>query len=114
MPAKGERFMLGVKVIEILNEEGRKQVKYVPLDQQAGTAPRVMDETVFRETFEPIDGAVQDVKAGDEWFMMVEITDFDPEEMNYWYRQVTSRGIPRGDVRQLADHIFMATFRKPD
>lgn len=112
VPARGDWYILGTKIVETRSVEGKKQVKYRPLDQQAGAAPRVLDESVFRNIFEPVDGAVQEIKPGEEWFMMVEVTDYDQEELSVWYRPITSGGEHKGGIRHLTDYIFMATFKK--
>jgi hypothetical protein len=111
VPARGDWYLLGARIIEVRSVEGKRQIKYYPLGQQAGAAPRVLDESVFKSIFEPVDGAVQETKPGDEWFMMVEVTDYDQEELSVWYRPITSSGERKGGIRHLSDYIFMATFR---
>jgi len=111
IPKSGEWYILTVKVQEIREIDGKKQIKYQPLMQQQDSAPRLLDENIFKNIFEPVDGAVHEVRCGDNWFMMVEVTDYDSEEFSIWYRPITSSGGRKGGIRHLSDFIFLATFQ---
>ncbi|MFA6034402.1 MAG: hypothetical protein WC889_15995 [Myxococcota bacterium] len=109
--AIGDWFILNVSVLEVRSSEGRRLIKYMPDGQQTESAPRVLDENVFRQIFEPVDGAVNAIVEGDGWFMMVEVTEYDSEEFTVWYRPISSSGERKGGIRHLSDYIFLATFR---
>lgn len=110
-PAQGEWYILDVKIISLRQENGRRFVKYVPDETEQFAAPRELDEGVFRRLFEPADGAVEECTPRDHWFMMVEVTDYDPEEFAVWYRPISSGGETKGEIKRLSDYVFLATFR---
>jgi hypothetical protein len=110
VPSRGDWFLLNV-VIDSVRVDGEKRfVKYLPEDTQEDAAPRELEEKVFRGLFEPTDGAVGEISPGDQWFMMVEVTDYDPEEFSVWYRPISSAGEKNGQIRHLSDYVFLATF----
>ena len=111
IPKRGGWYMMSVQVLEAIENEGKQLVKYKAIENEQGSAPRLLEDKVFRSVFEPIDGAVSEIRTKDEWFMMVEITDYDPEEFSVWYRPISSSGEHKGAIRQLSDYIFLATFK---
>jgi hypothetical protein len=110
-PARGANYMLSVKIMEVREAGGKRSIKYMPMEQEAGSAPRILEEPAFREIFDPVDGAVPEAAPNQAWFMLVQVTDYDPEEYSVWYKPVDPAGGAKGGVRHLSDHIFLATFR---
>ena len=111
MPKRGCWYTMNVAVVEVFERDGKTLVKYRAIGNEQDSAPRFLEEKVFRSIFEPIDGAISEIRPNDEWFMMVEVTDYDPDESSVWYRQISSSGEHKGAIRHLSDHIFPATFR---
>ncbi|MBI5526565.1 MAG: hypothetical protein HY897_09530 [Deltaproteobacteria bacterium] len=110
-PSRGEWYLLGVTIESVREADGKRFVKYIPQDTQQNAAPRELEEKVFRGLFEPNDGAVEDIVPGDDWFMMVGVTDYDSEEFSVWYRAISSTGGTRGAIKHLSDYVFLATFK---
>lgn len=109
-PKRGECYVLDVHIVSTREDQGRRFVKYVPDEVQQYTAPRELEERHFLKTFEPVDGAADVCAPDDEWFMRVEVTDYDDEDFSVWYRAVDSTGERRGEIKHLSDYVFLATF----
>ncbi|MBI5527613.1 MAG: hypothetical protein HY897_14875 [Deltaproteobacteria bacterium] len=110
-PVRGELYVLDVTIDSVREADGKRLVKYVPQETQQYAAPRELEEKVFIGLFEPVDGAVEGINPGDEWLMMVQVTDYDDEDLAVWYRAVSSAGGRKGGIKQLSDFIFLANFK---
>jgi hypothetical protein len=110
-PKRGGWYTMSVKIIGKIESPEKTVIKYKTAGNEQVSAPRLLEEKIFRSVFEPIDGAVAELNEGDDWFMMVEVTDYDPEEFSVWYRPITSSGERKGAIRHLSDYIFLATFK---